>query len=102
MSSKISPDISNDIEIGQPKNSEVIQTKKLTPIIRSIQNNSIIINTKFLLMYLTFFPVMFLIGPIVWLIYALNKKKFTNNQYAIIIFNIIITTLIWTYISKYV
>jgi hypothetical protein len=102
MSSKISPDSTNDIEIGQPKNSEIIQTKKLTPIIRSIQNNSIIINTKFLLFYLTFFPVMFLIGPIVWLIYALNKKKLTNNEYAIIIFNIITTVLIWIYISKYV
>ena len=102
MSSKISPTITYDIEIGQPKNSEIIQTKKLTPIIKSVQNNNIIINTKFLLIYLTFFPVMFLIGPIVWLIYAFNKKKFTNNEYAIIIFNIIITTLIWTYISKYV
>ena len=92
-----------DVELGQTKTIEDSKTIDVTKTIEKSDSNHVqtfsfhnMINDVYKwTMCIFFFPIMFLIGPLIWMFYLLSKQRFNKSYYFLIIANIIITTFVW-------
>jgi len=86
-------------EIANTGNPKEIETNN---IIKIKETHNIYNKFYGFIKYLLFFKIMFIIGPFIWLIIYFNlhnnkKKIFIKKYYKVIIFNIIITILIYLF-----